>query len=245
MAASPFAGTAGTILRAMELRIISIGTLAAHPLWGERSAQRSGHATCSLIKTGGRVILIDPGLPGPMIGARLTERSGLKPADITDVFITSFKPDTMRGIGAFEGADWWIHETEREQVGVHLAQKLRDVAGAGDEDVDDNLRQALAVDVAVLQKCRPAPDRFADGVALFPLTGLTPGLCGLLLESRWTTLICGDAVATVEHLERGQVLAGAYDVQAAQEAFVEAVEIADILVPGRDNLVVNPTKRPF
>jgi glyoxylase-like metal-dependent hydrolase (beta-lactamase superfamily II) len=229
----------------IELRIISIGTLAAHPLWGERAAQRTGHATTSLVRAPGRVILVDPGLPGPAIAARLAERSGIKPADVTDVFLTSFKPDTMRGIGAFEGADWWIHEAEREQVGVHLAQKLRDVAAVGDEELDAKLRATLEQDVAVLQKCRPAPDRLADGVALFPLTGLTPGMSGLLLESRWTTLICGDAVATVEHLERGQVLPGAFDVQAAQESFVEAVEIADLLVPGRDNLVVNPTKRPF
>lgn len=229
----------------MELRIISIGTLAAHPLWGERSAQRTGHATTSLIRTAGRVILVDPGLPVPAITARLAERSGLKPSDITDVFLTSFKPDTTRGIGAFEAADWWIHEAEREQVGVHLAAKLREFAAIGDEELDEKLRVALEQDVAVLQKCRPAPDKLAEGVALFPMVGLTPGMSGLLLESRWTTLICGDAVATVEHLERGQVLPGAFDVTAAQEAFVEAVEIADVLVPGRDNLVMNPTKRPF
>lgn len=229
----------------MELRIISIGTLAAHPLWGERAAQRSGHATTSLIRVPGKVILVDPGLPPSIIAARLHERCGLKPSDVTDVFITSFKPDTTRGIAAFEAADWWIHEAEREQVGVHLAQKLRDVAAVGDEDLDTRLQQVLEQDIAVLQKCRPAPDRLGPGVALFPLIGLTPGMCGLLLESRWTTLVCGDAVATVEHLERGQVLQGAFDVTAAQEAFVEAVEIADLLVPGRDNLVVNPTKRPF
>lgn len=228
-----------------EYRIISIGTLPAHPLWGERGAVRTGHATCTLVRDAKRVILVDPGLPPAAIAARLHERAGLKPTDVTDVFLTTFKPDTRRGISAFEAADWWINEPEREQVGVHLARKLRDVAGDGDEAQDDNLREALEHDIAVLQRCAPAPDKITPGISLFPMPGVTPGASGLLIEGRWTTLICGDAVPTVEHLERGQILPGAFDTQAAQESLLEAVEIADVLIPGRDNLVLNPTKRPF
>ena len=41
------------------------------------------------------------------------------------------------------------------------------------------------------------------------------------------------------------MLSGAADVEQARESFQEAVEIADVLIPGRDNLIVNPTKRPF
>jgi hypothetical protein len=37
----------------------------------------------------------------------------------------------------------------------------------------------------------------------------------------------------------------AVDLEKAQESFTDAVEVADMLVLGRDNLVVNPTKRPF
>jgi glyoxylase-like metal-dependent hydrolase (beta-lactamase superfamily II) len=98
----------------------------------------------------------------------------------------------------------------------------------------------------VLRKFVAAEDSIAEHVDLFPLPGVTPGLCGLLLEgARHTTLICGDAVPTVEHLEQGQVLTNAADVTRARESFQEAVEIADLLVLGRDNIAVNPTKRPF
>ena len=65
----------------------------------------------------------------------------------------------------------------------------------------------------------------------------------LLSHTNSTTLIAGDAIATAEHLEQGRVLRGAFDVNQAQESFVEAIEIADVIVPGHDNLVLNPTRR--
>jgi glyoxylase-like metal-dependent hydrolase (beta-lactamase superfamily II) len=58
-----------------------------------------------------------------------------------------------------------------------------------------------------------------------------------------TLLIAGDAVATVEHLEEGKVIAPCFDVQQARESLSEAVEIADLIVPGRDNLCANPVRR--
>ena len=60
----------------MDVRVISIGALAAHPLWDEREPARTGHATTSLIRTGKRVIVVDPGLPGAVLAARLSERAG-------------------------------------------------------------------------------------------------------------------------------------------------------------------------
>ncbi len=226
----------------MELRIISIGTLPAHSLWGEPAPVRTGHATCSLIRADDRTILIDPGLPPQVMVARLGERAGMGPEDVTHVFLTSFQASTCRGIMAFEDAMWWISQTEREGVGVPLAQGLKKAAADGETQV----RQELEFQIGVLRRCEPAPDHLASHVDLFPMPGVTPGLTGLLIaEPRHTTLICGDAVATVEHLEAGRVLAEAGDLDKARESFAEAIEIADLLVLGRDNLVVNPTKRPF
>jgi glyoxylase-like metal-dependent hydrolase (beta-lactamase superfamily II) len=226
----------------MDLRVISIGTLAANPFWEEKGPARTGHATCTLVRAGKRTIVVDPGLPPPAIAARLAERSGLRPADVTHVFLTGFRPDTMRGVLAFEKATWWVSHDEREGLGVPLVASLQKAMAEGDEE----LGRALAQDVAVLKRCEPAPDRLGEGVDLFPLPGVSPGSCGLLCTTtKTTTLICGDAVPTVEHLERGQVLQAAADVARARESFAEAVEIADFLVLGRDNLVPNPVKRPF
>ncbi len=235
----------------IDVRVISIGALPAHPLWNERGQVRTGHATTSLITFGSRRMIVDPGLPEAALIARLGERANLTPDDITDVFLTCFRPDVRRALHAFDRARWWLSETERESVGVPLARRLADLSardasdGRGGDD-DDQLRRVIETDIALLARCSPAPDHFADGLSLFPLPGVTPGLSGLLAEGpRFATLICGDAVPTVEHLEQGKVLPTAVDLDAARASLAEAVEIAELLVLGRDNLVVNPTKRPF
>lgn len=228
----------------MEYRVISIGTLPSNSLWGEKGQVRTGHSTTTLIVSGKKKILIDPGLPEQILGARLTERANITPSQITDVFLTSFRSDCRRGIGAFEHAEWWISEAEREGVGVPLAQSLK--ALNPDDEEDQVMKDVLLRDVAVLQRCKAAPDQLAERVTIFPLAGVTPGLCGVLLEDpRFTVLVTGDAIPTVEHLERGQVLVNAIDSAKARESFQDAIEVADLLILGRDNIVVNPTKRPF
>ena len=237
----------------MDVRLVSLGTLAANPLWNEAAPVRTGHATTTLISVGNKHILVDPGLPEIALAARLHERTGLRPKAITDVFLTCFKPDMTRGLRLFDHAAWWIHEAEREAIGLLLAETLRravqggDVAAGGERNDDgpdplDDLRER----VAQLRNCRPAPDRLADRVDLFPLPGATPGLCGLLLSApSHTLLVCSDAVPDGEHLAQGRVLDDAASVDQARESFSEAIEVADLLICGRDGMVINPTKRPF
>ena len=87
-------------------------------------------------------------------------------------------------------------------------------------------------------------DSIAPRVDLFPLPGVTAGTCGLLLAFPGSTvLICGDAIPTIEHLTQGKVLPTAASIAQAQESFKEAVEIADVLILGRDNLALNPLRR--
>lgn len=237
----------------MDLRIISLGTLPANPLWHETSPVRTGHATTVLISAGDKRILVDPGLPEVALAARLHERAGVRPTAITDVFLTCFKPDMTRGLRLFDHARWWIHQTEREAVGMLLGEMLRRAMQSGDfgtkGDIDhdghnplDDLRER----VAQLRNCKPAPDRLAEKVDLFPLPGTTPGLCGLLVAApSHTLLICSDAVPDGEHLAAGRVLDDSADVEQAKSSFAEAIEVADLLICGRDGMVLNPTKRPF
>lgn len=235
----------------MNYRVVSIGAMAAHDLWDEREPQRTGHATTTLIMSESAEgearpvrILVDPGLPEQALVARLRERANLGPEAITHVFLTSFRPDVRRGIGAFDRARWLISEREREAVGVPLAEGLKRLA-ENFEEPDETIERVLRTDVAILQRCEPAPDTLAKGVDLFPLPGVTPGLTGLLLSGVQTTLICGDAAPSIEHLEAGRAPRNAADPDAARESLSEALEIADLLVLGRDNVVVNPTRRPF
>lgn len=221
-------------------RVISIGALDAHPLWEEKAPRRPAHATTTLVESGEARIVVDPSLPPRILEARLQERSPLAPGDVTHVFLTSFHPLRRRGITLFPEAEWLLDERERLALRHSLAEKLEEASRSGDAE----LVAAVRSEVEILERCRPAPDRLAEGVDLFPLPGDTPGTCGLLLAMPGgTVLVCGDAVPTAEHLERGMVLPRVHDVAAARRSFAEAVEIADLLIPGRDNIVANPMRR--
>jgi glyoxylase-like metal-dependent hydrolase (beta-lactamase superfamily II) len=234
----------------MDIRVISIGAMAAHELWNEREPVRTGHATTTLIRTADAVILVDPGLPAQALGARLGERAGIPPEAVTHVFLTSFRSEARRALPLFESAEWFISHAEREAVGTPLATDLKRLAESGlldDPEADDRaLLAAIQHEIGLLQRCRPAPDRLVPGVDLFPLPGVTPGLTGLLVPSpRGDTLIAGDAIPPRAHRERGRVPARSADPAAARESLLEAIEIADVLVPGRDNILLNPMRRPF
>ncbi|MEX0876906.1 MAG: MBL fold metallo-hydrolase [Phycisphaerales bacterium] len=239
--------------KGLEIRVISIGALGAHPLWNERNPVRTGHSTTTLIRSGDAVILVDPGLPAPALKARLGERAGIGPESVTHVFLTSFTPEARRGVELFDRAVWLISEQERESVGVPIAQSLarlgqtrEEAKIAGEEFHDDqqSMLEILQRDIAVLSRFQAAEDSIAADVDLFPLPGYSAGACGLLIsEPARTTLVCGDAIPTSEHIEQGKVLPACADREQAQESFKEAIEIADVLIPGRDNLVINPTKR--
>jgi glyoxylase-like metal-dependent hydrolase (beta-lactamase superfamily II) len=224
----------------LNYRIISIGTLAAHPLWDERADVRTGHTTTTLIVSGGARILVDPGLPPQAILARLGERSNVKPGEITHVFLTSFQPDHRRGLPAFPEADWLLHEPERTAADAAIRANLDEAESGGDAE----LAHAYRHELDLLQRTAAAPDSIARGVDLFPLPGVTPGTCGLLLSlPASTVLVCGDAIATSEHLEQARVLPACADIEQAQESLREAVQIADIIIPGRDNILFNPLRR--
>jgi len=221
------------------IRIISIGSLSAHPLWGEKQPVRSGHATTTLIISNKAIILVDPGLPEQAIVARLAERANLRPSDITHVFLTTFHPDTHRGITAFEKAHWLIDEKEREGAGVPLVNLLKEASARENQAGVE----ALTHEIAILQRCQPAPDSLAPDVDLFPLPGVTPGSCGLLVsETELTTLICGDALPTCEHIAHSMVMPMCHNLEGAKASFNEALSIADMLIPGRDNIMANPTE---
>jgi len=215
--------------------IISIGTLSRNRIWGETQPTRTPHATTTLIRSGDRKILIDPGLPPPAIGARLFERTGLRPEQIDTVFLTNFRPAHRMGLSLFDSAQVLIHEREQESTRQGLEALLRD---APEEDLD---RRQLEQELELLERLRTPSDKIAPDVDLFPLPGYTAGTCGLLVSSPLTTLlITGDAVATLDHFLAGQVLPDAQDIQQAQESMREVYEIADLIIPGHDNLFLNP-----
>ncbi len=215
--------------------IISIGTLSRNRLWNETHAVRTAHATTTLIRTRAQRILVDPGLPGPAVAARLFERAGLRPEQIDTVFLTNFRPSHRAGLSVFDRARVLIHAEEQQWARKRIEDLLQQ---APEEDVD---RKVLEEELALLERLQAAEDQLDDSVDLFPLFGYTAGTCGLLVsQATATVLVAGDAVATQEHFLAGQVLADAHDLGGARESLQEVYEIADVIVPGHDNVFANP-----
>jgi glyoxylase-like metal-dependent hydrolase (beta-lactamase superfamily II) len=217
----------------VRLDIISIGTLSRNRLWNETEALRTPHATTSLIRAGKRNILVDPGLPAPALAARLYERTGIQPNQIDTIFLTNFRLAHRAGLSLFQNARTLIHEIEQQATRQAL-ERLREQGEPED-------RENIDAELLILNATEPAEDELASEVDLFPLFGYTPGTCGLLVSLPTTTiLIAGDAVPTQDHFLAGQVLPDTFDINAAQESMREVYEIADLIVPGHDNLFLNP-----
>jgi glyoxylase-like metal-dependent hydrolase (beta-lactamase superfamily II) len=220
---------------AVRFDIISIGTLSRNRLWNETQDVRTAHSTTTLIRSGNRTILVDPGLPAPALAARLHERTGLTPDRIDTVFLSNFRPDHRAALPLFRSAKVFIHELEQQAVGEHLQRLLEQSKLEG---VDT---KTLKSEFELLNSCQSAPDKLADNIDLFPLAGYTPGNCGLLLSLPTSTVIlASDAVPTQEHFLAGQVLPDCWDIKSAQESLREVYEIADLIIPGHDNIFINP-----
>ena len=221
----------------MDWRILSIGTLACNPLWNESGAPRTGHATTTIIKSGDVFLLVDPSLPAQMLNAKLSERWGITLSSITHVFLTSFDPDRRRALDGLRHATWFMHEPEIESALLAIGEELQRAEG------DASLSLLLEQHRDLLTAFEVPDDKVVAGVDLFPLPGYTPGSCGLILPTpKRTILLCGDTIATSEHLAQASVLSNCANIELAQESFKECVEIADVLIPGRDNVILNPAR---
>jgi glyoxylase-like metal-dependent hydrolase (beta-lactamase superfamily II) len=219
----------------MELIVVSIGTLSKNPLWNERVPVRSSHATTTLIRTGDLRLLVDPSLPAEILDARLQERSALHSSEITHIFLTNWRPVHRRALEHFAHATWWMHDAEIAAVRTALDQAEEQAAHRGEKELDILIKKERAL----LDRVQPAPDELAEGLQIYPLPGYTPGQCGLIVsETTLTTIVSGDAVPTAGHFAAGQVFPDCWDLQKAKESLQELYEIADVIIPGHDNLFV-------
>ncbi len=219
--------------------VVSIGTLSRNPFWGEDQPVRTAHATCTLVRDGNTTILVDPSLPGEALERLLSDRTGLKPAQIQVVFLTTWRPVHRRGLHLFEGAEWLVSPQELQAMRKHLEKLAGQYKVAGKQP-----DRMLADEVDLLRRCKSAADKLTPNVHLFPTPGASPGSAGLLVAAPLTTaIIAGDAVLTREYLERGQAYEESYDVGQARESLADILDIADQIIPGHDNLFIPPIRR--
>jgi hypothetical protein len=220
----------------LEFSIISIGTLSSNPFWHEPPAVRTAHATTTLVRDEDRLILVDPSLPAMALVSHLFERSGLQAEAITDVFCTTLRPTHRRAIAAFDQAKWYCSEEELTSYRNHL-----DGLHASAHRQGGDLAAAIHTDLAILERFHPMPEKLTEQVHYYPLPGASVGSAGLLLAGATkTVLIAGDAALTADHILAGRAWSGCVDAEAATASLGEVLEIADLIVPGHDNYVVNP-----
>jgi glyoxylase-like metal-dependent hydrolase (beta-lactamase superfamily II) len=222
----------------VEYCVVSIGALSRNRLWGESAAVRTSHATTTAIFDGDRVILVDPSLPAQALGPVFNERTGKRLGDVTDVFCTTLRPVHRRSIESLGQAAWWAHADELETYREHL-QGLLDSA----ERLDADDARNVEADLKLLSRFRAAPERFGPQTTVYPLAGPSPGSAGVLLTPPMTTIvIAGDAAVTAEHVRRGQVWEGCADIGAAMRTMADFLELADVIVPGHDNVMFCPRR---
>ena len=234
---------------ALSYTIVSIGALSRNRFWNETEPRRVAHATTTLIRDENKTILVDPGLPDAVLAQRLDERTGLTPEQIDVVFLTNFRPAHRRALGLFSRAKWLMHEPEIQAVREQLDGLRASLEGADDDELESGptgagpqqreVESLVRQERALLRRVKPAPEKLTRRVHLFPSVGATPGSAGLLLtESGRTVVVAGDAVISRDYFEAGRVFEQVYDVQAAQDALRDVIEIADLIVPAHDNLFV-------
>lgn len=221
----------------VEYTIISIGALSHNRLWGESGHLRTAHATTTLVAAGDRLILVDPSLPGEALAARFNERTGKHLDDVTDVFCTTLRPVHRRSVAALPKAKWWCGEAELELY----REGLEDFRETADRAESEDAARA-SVELKLVDRFRAAPEVFGPQVQVYPLAGPTAGSAGLLLTlPTKTVVIAGDAALTSEHILRGQVWEGCADMDAAMDSLKDMLELADVIVPGHDNILYSAT----
>ncbi|NOX60234.1 MAG: MBL fold metallo-hydrolase [Planctomycetes bacterium] len=208
--------------------IIIVGHLSQNDLWSEKQPQRASLATTTLIRSADSTILVDPSVDGEVMARCLFDRSGLRPEQIDAVFLTSFHPTHRRGLSIFDRATWLLSQPEQSAVTQHLTN-LREGADAATTPLIERELELLA-------RVESPDDKLADQVHLFPSVGATPGCTALLIAGLQTTVVTGDAVLTRDHFEQGKVWDQASDTEKARSAVAEINEIADLIIPGHDNL---------
>jgi glyoxylase-like metal-dependent hydrolase (beta-lactamase superfamily II) len=200
----------------VKFTIVNIGTLSMNKFWGETERVRSATATCVLLETQGRRLLVDPSPDADVLKPMFFDRTGLRPADVDAVFLTHFHGDHRYGLELFGDASWLM--------------------------ADPGLREWQArspQDCNLIERFVPAEGRLPSGVHLFPSPGHTLGHCGLLIGTRWGQLIvAGDAVMTQDFFDAQEGFHNCVDFELAAQTIRAIKERAGWVIPGHGNLIM-------
>ncbi len=192
--------------------VITIGNLSRNRYWGESDAKgvRAAICTCTLITGKDFRVLVDPSLADEADMTReLDRRTGLKPRDITTVFVTHKHGDHFAGIAHFPDAKWLAAPAVAEIL--NKSGKLqRPVEGV--------------------------TDRLGDSIDVIPTPGHTNAHHSLHFDCDGLSIVvAGDSVATRDFFRERRGYFNAVDFEISARTMDKLADMADIIVPGHDN----------
>lgn len=205
---------------AVKFTIINMGTLSMNKFWGETERLRSPSATCTLLESGERRLLVDPSPRPDLLEPMLFANSGLRPEAIDQVFLTHFHGDHRFGLDLFPNKEWLMSAAGLEDWGRRSPN-----------------------DAGLIERFLPAEGNLPAGVALFSSPGHTVGHCSLLVNTEWGSLIvAGDASMTEDFFMAEEGFHNSVDFGQATETIKGIKKVAHLVIPGHGNLILNQEK---
>src|SRR5690348_690521 len=185
--------------------IVTIGNLSRNRYWGEpdTKAMRPAICTTTLISGKGLKLLVDPSLAdAKQMAAELDRRTGLKPADVTIVFVTHEHGDHWAGINHFSGARW--------------------IASPGVADI-------LNRNGRLIKKIEGfAAGRLFEGVDIIPTPGHTAHHHSVRFDCEGLSIVAaGDALATRDFFRERRGYFNAIDFALSARTMDMLADIAD------------------
>lgn len=200
--------------------VITLGNLSRNRYWGESDAKgvRSAICTCTLIEGAGFRLLVDPSLENADAMAReLDRRSGLKPADISAVFVTHEHADHYAGLAHFPQARWL--------AGPQVAALL-----------NASHRWPKVIE--------PVAGKLFDALEVIPTPGHTLGLHSLRFDFQGHSVaVVGDAVAAEDFWRERRGYFNCVDFELSARSMNKIAQLADLVVPGHDNYFLAKSSR--
>lgn len=198
--------------RVRRWAVVTIGNLSRNRYWGESDAKamRAAVCTCTLVEGPDFRLLVDPSLAmADEMARELERRAGLKPKDITDVFVTHEHADHYAGLAHFQSARWF--------AAADVAAKLNSTK---------KWRKAIS----------PAPERLFEMVDVFPTPGHTLGSHSIRFDCNDTSVaVIGDAAATEDFWRERRGYFNCVDFALSAKSMDKIETLADVVVPGHDN----------
>lgn len=207
-----------------DYEVIVIGHLKWNPYFGELvdAPPRGDPSTCTSTMIRGKlengepfVLMIDPTLrvtPEDYY-FDINRRTGLHPEDITHCYVTHSHYDHQAGLAYFPGAVWYAAKPVAEELSRSPYIDGTRVIGVEGE--------------------------FLPGVYAVALPGHMRQLHSAAFRKNGRrVVVAGDGVMTRDHFRHRTTMFGE-DSKVAADTIRMLEEMADIIIPGHDNLIVN------